>query len=224
MSRKQRLYVWLCGLFVAALITADLIGAKLFRVGGHDLSVGMLAFPLTFVLTDVINEFYGAEGARRATFVGLGTAVFTFAVVNLALALPTSPESPLSAETFRHTFGWSNRLYVASLSAYVIGQLLDITVFGLLRRWTQHRLLWLRATGSTLVSQLIDSFVVTYVLLSGAKGLPLILRIVRDSYIIKVLIALGLTPLIYALHAVLGRVLHIPETAPASDAGPHASR
>jgi len=212
MDRKQQLYLWLGGLFVAALITADLIGGKVFRIGTVDLSVGMLAFPLTFVLTDVLNEFYGAQAARRITFLGLGSAVFAFVIINVAIALPTSPESPMTGEAFQAAFGWSRRLYVASLTAYTIGQLIDITVFGALRRMTQHRFLWLRATGSTLVGQALDTLVVNFVLWSGAKSTAFIVQISLNSYVTKVLIAIGLTPVIYALHGFLLRVLKEGET------------
>jgi queuosine precursor transporter len=211
MDRKQRFFVGLTALFVAALLTSDLIGAKYFRVFGLDLSVGMIPFPLTFLLTDIINEFYGQEGARRVTFVGLGAAIFTFAIINLAIALPTSPESPMPGEQFKSAFGWSSRLYVASLSAYLIGQLLDISIFLALRKLTGHRLLWLRATGSTLISQAIDTLVVNFVLLTGTKSLSYILTVARNSYVLKVALAISLTPLIYAGHALLRRHFKLAE-------------
>jgi uncharacterized integral membrane protein (TIGR00697 family) len=215
-ERKQQLYLWLGGLFVAALIVADLIGGRFFRFGSVDLSVGMLAFPLTFVLTDVINEFYGTVGARRITYLGLGTAIFAFLIINLALALPPSPKG-LPDEVFRSVFGWSRRLYVASLVAYLIGQLADITVFGLFRRYTRHRLLWLRATGSTVISQAIDTVVVNFVLLSGREPVGSITRIVFHSYVTKIVVAVALTPLIYAAHALMLRVLKVSEPV---DPGP----
>ena len=205
-DRSQLLYLWLAGLFVAALLTADLIGGKFFRLGNVDLSVGMLAFPLTFVLTDVLNEFYGPAGARRVTYLGLGAALFAFAIIQLAIALPTSPESPLAGPDFARAFGLSARLYVASLTAYVLGQLLDISLFSFLRRRTHQRLLWLRATGSTLGSQLVDTAVVTTGLLVGLKPASFIATVVRDSYLTKVVIAVALTPLIYAAHALVLRV------------------
>jgi queuosine precursor transporter len=210
-TRKQQLYVWLAGLFVAALIVADLIGGRFFRFGTVDLSVGMLAFPLTFVLTDVINEFFGPVGARRITFLGLGTALFAFLIINVALALPPSPKG-LPDEVFRNVFGWSRRLYVASLTAYLIGQLADITIFAAFRRVTRHRLLWLRATGSTVVSQAVDTVVVNFVLLSGRESVGSIGRIVWHSYLTKIVMAVALTPLIYAAHAFVLRVLKVRET------------
>jgi uncharacterized integral membrane protein (TIGR00697 family) len=215
MDRKQRFFVGLTALFVAALITSDLIGAKYFRVFGLDLSVGMIPFPLTFLLTDIINEFYGPEGARRTTFVGLGAAIFTFAIINLAIALPTSPESPMPGDQFKSVFGWSSRLYVASLTAYLAGQLLDISIFRTFRRLTGHRFIWLRATGSTLISQAIDTLVVNFVLLTGTKSLDFIFTVARNSYVLKVALAVGLTPLIYAGHALLRRHFRLVETADA---------
>jgi queuosine precursor transporter len=197
MDRKQRLYVWITAVFVSALIAGDLIGGKFFRVYGLDLSVGMIPFPLTFVLTDIVNEFYGKEGARRVTFVGLGAAVFVFTCINVALALPVSPESPMSQELFEQAFGWSARLYVASLVAYVIGQLLDISIFQIFLRLTGHKWLWLRATGSTVASQIIDSLVVNFVLLTGKKSAEFILTAARNGYAVKLVIALCMTPLIY---------------------------
>jgi queuosine precursor transporter len=211
LDRRQKLYVWLTALFVAALITGDLIGGKLFRVGGIDLSVGMLAFPLTFLLTDIVNEFFGTHGARRLTFIGLGVAIFVFTVLRVAVMLPTSPESMLTASQFEAVFGLSSRLYVASLSAYLVGQLLDISVFVLLRKLTGHRLLWLRATGSTILSQAIDTLIVNAVLMAGTKSIGFILTVARNSYVMKLALAIGLTPLIYLGHAILRRHFHITE-------------
>jgi len=211
LSRKQRFFVYLTALFVAALIVSDLIGGKYFRVCGLDFSVGMIPFPLTFLLTDIVNEFYGTEGARRITFVGLGVAVFVFIVINIAIILPTSPESPMAGEQFKNIFGWSTRLYVASLTAYLVGQLLDISIFFLLRRITGERLLWLRSTGSTVVSQLVDSLVVSFVFLSGAKPIGFILRTARNGYLVKLALAIGLTPVIYLGHGLLHRHFHVTE-------------
>lgn len=215
MDRKQRLYVWLMGVFVAALIAGDLIGGKFFRVGGIDLSVGMIPFPLTFVLTDVINEFYGQDGARRITFVGLGMAVFVFVMINVALMLPVSPESPMSQELFAKAFGWSARLYVASLTAYVLGQLLDISLFQIFLRMTGHRLLWLRATGSTVVSQALDTLVVNFVLLSGTKPLGFVLSVARNGYVVKLLIAVMMTPAIYLIRKFA--IAYLETRAPAEE-------
>ena len=211
MDRKQRFFVFLTAVFVAALVTGDFIGGKFFVLGGFQFSAGIIPFPLTFVLTDVVNEFYGKHGARRLTYAGLAAAVFVWAVINLALALPTSPDSPIPDAVFRGAFGTSSRLYVASLTAYMIGQLLDITIFGALRRVTGHRFIWLRATGSTVLSQMIDSFTVSFVFLVGTRPLGFVFGNAVNNYLGKLAMAVLLTPLIYLGHAVFTRWFKLPE-------------
>jgi len=212
LDRKQQFYVWLTAIFVAALITGDFVGGKFWVLFGQNLSAGIIPFPLTFVLTDVVNEFYGTEGARRLTFVGLGAALFVWLVIQLALHLPPSPVSPIPDAVFQTAFGTSARLYVASLCAYVIGQLLDISIFRTLRRMTGHRLLWLRATGSTVLSQMIDSFTVSFVFLAGTQTLGFITHNAANNYVGKLIMAVLLTPVIYAMHAVFRRRFHVSET------------
>jgi len=211
LDRKQRVFVFLTAIFVAALVTGDFIGGKFFVLFGRNFSAGIIPFPLTFVLTDVVNEFYGTHGARRLTYAGLGAAVFVWITINIALALPTSPDSPIPDSIFRGAFGTSSRLYVASLTAFIIGQLLDITVFQILRRATGHRLLWLRATGSTILSQMVDSLAVSFVFLVGAKPLSFIVGNAANNYVGKLAMAVMLTPLIYVGHAVFRRIFQLPE-------------
>ena len=213
MDLKQYFFVWLTAIFVAALITGDFIGGRFFVLFGRTFSAGIIPFPLTFVLTDIVNEFYGTSGARRLTFVGLGAAVFVWGVIQLALHLPPSPVSPISDAVFHAAFGTAARLYVASLCAYVVGQLLDISIFRTLRRATGHRLLWLRATGSTVLSQMIDSFTVSFVFLAGTQSLGFITSNAANNYVGKLIMAVVLTPVIYAMHAVFHRRFHLPEPA-----------
>lgn len=207
MHRSQRVYIFLTALFVAALIAGDFIGGKFFVFAGRSFSAGIIPFPLTFVLTDVVNEFYGKAGARRLTYAGLVAAVFVWLVINLALLLPTTGDSPISDAVFRSAFGTSARLYVASLTAYLIGQLLDISIFGVLRRLTGERLLWLRSTGSTVFSQAIDSLSVSFVFLIGTRSMGFILSNAANNYVGKLVMAILLTPLIYLGHTVVQRTL-----------------
>lgn len=211
MDRKQRFFIFLTAVFVAALVTGDFVGGKFFTFLGRNFSAGIIPFPLTFVLTDVVNEFYGTHGARRLTYAGLAAALFVWLTINLALALPTSPDSPIPDAVFRGAFGTSARLYVASLTAFVVGQLLDISVFQILRRLTGHRLLWLRATGSTVLSQAIDSITVSFVFLVGTRSMSFIVGNAANNYVGKLVMAVLLTPLIYLGHAVFRRWFHIPE-------------
>jgi len=211
LDRKQRFFVFLTALFVAALITGDFVGGKFWVLFGHNLSAGIIPFPLTFVLTDIVNEFYGTEGARRLTYVGLGAAAFTWGIITLSLRLPTSTDSPITDAVFRGAFGTSARLYVASLTAYLIVQMLDISIFLVLRKMTGHRLLWLRATGSTVLSQMIDSLSVSFVFLVGTKPLGFIIENAANNYVGKLIMAVLLTPLIYVGHGVMRRYFHVAE-------------
>lgn len=182
------------------------------------MSAGIIPFPLTFVLTDLINEFYGKQVARNVTLLGLGMAVFTFLILLVARLLPASPNSPIPQEMFNQVFGLSNRMFVASLAAYLLGQLLDIQVFHALRRLTQERMLWLRATGSTVVSQLFDSLIVTFIAFAGTLPVADISVVALNNYGVKFLVAVALTPICYLGHALIRRLLqaHADKQAPLS--------
>jgi queuosine precursor transporter len=202
---SQRVFVFLTALFVAALVAGDFIGGKFFSFAGRSFSAGIIPFPLTFVLTDVVNEFYGKAGARRLTYAGLLAAVFVWSTINLALLLPTAADSPISDQVFRSAFGTSARLYVASLAAYLVGQMLDIAVFQVLRRVTGHHHLWLRSTGSTVLSQAIDSLSVSFVFLVGTRPFSFIVSNAANNYAGKLVMAILLTPLIYVGHSIIHR-------------------
>ena len=216
---RTRLYIWLTGVFVTSLIIADITGSKFFHfdlftvqlpaLGSYNFvthSVGMFSFPITFLLTDLVNEYYGRKGARRMTYIGLVMAGLSFTLIFAARKAQVSPISPISQDHFDAVFGMSNRLYIASLTAYLTGQMCDIFLFGLIKRATRGKYVWLRATGSTIVSQAIDSFLVTTILFAAtsnpATNAPYttheLLETAATGYILKFLIAIALTPLIYA--------------------------
>jgi uncharacterized integral membrane protein (TIGR00697 family) len=214
MSVQQKLYLWLTAFFLACLLVADVVGVKLFRIGPVEHTCGMLTFPVTFLLTDLINEYYGKKGARRVTFIGFAMGWFVFLVINIALAMPYLDASyNIQPEAFEAVFGASRIMFAASMIAYLVGQLSDIWVFHLLKKLTRGRYLGLRATGSTVVSQMIDSFVVTYLAFGlgrqvfGGEVAPFrdVLQIAATGYILKFVIAVAITPLIYAGHGVLHR-------------------
>lgn len=211
-DNRARLYTILTAVFVTCLLVADLTGSKFFfvplgHVGSWELlthSVGQFAFPVTFLLTDLVNEFYGRRGARQLTWTALGCSGLAFLLVLAARLAPVSPQSPVPQEAFEAVFGMSNRLYVASLLAFLVGQMADIWLFGVLKRATRGRMVWLRATGSTVVSQAVDSVLVTWILLAGVPnqtGAPPstteLVHIAGTGYALKFALALALTPLIY---------------------------
>ena len=212
---RQRLYLYLVGVFLTALLIGDTIGAKLFTVDiplgfttlPATLSAGSIWFPITFLLTDVVNEFYGTSGARTMTFVGFWMALLAFVILYVARLIPAASFSPVSQATFDNVFGNANRIFVASLCAYLVGQLADIAIFQHMKKLTQSKHIWLRATGSTLISQLIDTLIVTYVAFSGLLTPEQLRHAATTSYLVKMMVAIGLTPVIYALHGVIHRRL-----------------
>lgn len=215
LTGRQRLYVYLCAVFLTALLIGDTIGSKLFafKLGPLHvtLSVGVIWFPITFVLTDVINEFYGSAGARFVTFLGFFMALLAFAIIYCARSIPAMPLSPVSDGAFNNVLGNANRIFIASMAAYLVAQLIDISVFQFAKRMTQSRHIWLRSTGSTLISQLVDTVVVTYVAFWGTSVHSQLHRLVLSQYVVKFIAAVGLTPIIYALHGLLHRRVHIAE-------------
>jgi len=216
LDTRSKLLLTLAGLFISALLVGDIIGGKLFDVGSVTLSVGVIPFPITFLLTDLLNEFYGKRTARTVTWVGFGMAVFAFTIITIAVALPfaqvtTTPEwTGITKPAFDTVFGGSQRILVASMVAYLVAQFTDIWVFNRLKTATHGRLLWLRATGSTLVSQLLDTAIIQTLAWQGTLEGGKLMGLIASSYAVKVLVAVGLTPLIYVGHALVERVLGIP--------------
>jgi queuosine precursor transporter len=229
-TTAQILYVWLAAFFVACLLVADIVGIKLFRIPlGFTVDVpwigpisaiehtcGMLTFPATFLLTDLLNEYYGKRGARRVMWIAASTAMFVFAVINLAQAMPYL-DAPYNIDRvhFEQVFGSAKVMYVASVGAFIVGSLCDIALFGIIKRLTGGKMIWLRATGSTVVSQMVDSFVVTWLAFSvgrtlfASPGGPAamtfeeVLRTAATGYLLKFVIAIAITPLIYAGHGIM---------------------
>ena len=232
LTTPQRLYLWLTAAFVTCLLVADIIGSKLFsvRILGVDVlhSVAMIPFPVTFLITDLLNEYYGKAAARRVVYVGLACAGLGFVFLLIGDVMPIAGISPITQDQYDAVFGSARLMYVASLTAYLIGSMLDIFVFGALKRLTKGRWLWLRATGSTVVSQMVDSLVVTAIFFGSQKtlgdGSPVtlaaILKIAATGYTLKFFIAVGLTPLIYAGHRVMHRWFGLQPLPPEGAAAP----
>ncbi len=217
-SQRDRLYLVLVSCFVTALIVADLTAGKFFQLGPVTASVGLIPFPLTFILTDIVNEYYGKDGARRMTLIGLGMLVFAVSIVTVARLLPTAAGSPVPAAAFEGAFGLTLRLVFASLTAYVIGQFVDIHVFQTFKNLTREKHLWLRATGSTAVSQIIDTTAVNFLFLAGVMPLTDVAVVTGWSYLYKLIVAITLTPVCYAAHSLITDKWGIPPAPPAAPA------
>jgi uncharacterized integral membrane protein (TIGR00697 family) len=208
-SRRDRLFVFLAGIFIAHALLGELIGGKLFTLGGWVMSIGVIPWPAVFVTTDLVNEYYGPKAVRRLTLLSIGLIVYAFVILWACMQVPAWDRSPVSDAAFDAVFGQSMWIIVGSIIAFAISQLLDAGVFVFLRKRTAGRLLWLRAVGSTVVSQLVDTFVIN----SIAFGLPgkltggEVIELSVTNYGYKFLIALGTLPVIYAGHGVMDRYL-----------------
>jgi queuosine precursor transporter len=248
MHKKTRLFIILGGFFIANAIIAEFIGVKifslektlgfspvnlkLFGVSGlsFNLTAGVLIWPIVFVMTDIINEYYGRKGVRLLSFLAAALIAYAFVISFSAIHLPPAdfwPQShilPALAENeqaairsqvgdynaaYRLVFGQGLWIIAGSLVAFLIGQFVDVMTFHRIKRITGERAIWLRATGSTVVSQFIDSFVVlTIAFYIGADwALSTVLAIGLVNYMYKFTMALLLTPAIYLAHWLIDRYL-----------------
>lgn len=204
----------LATVFVTCLVLGDVTGGKAFATAVGPVSVGMILFPVTFLLTDVINDFYGRRGAQFITMVGAAMAALAYLALVLTTALPTDIDSYFLEGEYAKIFGGSAKLFLASITAYLIGQFIDIRLFQMWKRATSGRHLWLRATGSTLISQLIDTATINAIFWGAVadKSWGWIGAKILREYAIKVGVAVFLTPIIYAVHGAIVQWLGLEPT------------
>jgi queuosine precursor transporter len=238
LDARLNLFIALVAVFITCLIVGDMIGGKLtsFHLFGREwiFSVGQIAFPVTFILTDILNEFYGRKVVRRITFLAFFMVGLTFCIIYIAASLRWAPFTldpswkGVTPSSFEVVFTQATNIQIASMFAFLIGNLVDITVFFFLKKATGNRFLWLRATGSTAVSQLIDTIVISGIIWFGVGlrfGWPPVfvdpkvtfaqyVTIVMTSYLIKLAAAIGVTPIIYGLHEVIEKKYKIPPAPP----------
>ena len=212
-SRRDIVYMALAGFFVTNAILGELTGGKLFTFGPFTLSIGVIPWPVVFIATDLINEYFGREGVRRLTFMTIGLIVYAFIVLFLAMQVPAVSFSPVSDVQFQAVFGQSMWIIVGSVIAFALSQMIDVFIFWLVRHKTGGRYLWMRATGSTVVSQLIDSIVIIGIAfwLPGKVKTAEFLAVAASNYSFKLIVAVGITPLLYAGHAAIDRFLGTAE-------------
>ncbi len=231
--RREWLFVFLAGFFITNAVTAELISNKLidvpisfnfmgFSFGPFVTVVGVLPWPLVFICTDLINEFYGKKAIRRLSWITSILISYCFVMMTVALAIPANTSiSPNTASDLEFTkvFGQSQWVIVGSVCAFMFSQLLDATLFAWIKKKTGNRHIWLRSTGSTVVSQLVDSYIVIYIgfILPGILPASALWQIAPTNYVLKLLIAIALTPLIYLGHYAVRRYLG----EQLSEANPH---
>ncbi len=239
-SRGTKLFIVLAGFFISNALIAEVIGVKIFSLEdtlgvsraeiplfgaefSFHLTAGVLLWPVVFVMTDIINEYYGPRGVRYLSYLTIGLIAFSFIAYNGAIALKPSEyfsigngiDNPDGA--FRGIFGQGLWIIVGSIAAFFISQLLDVFIFHRIKKLTGEKAIWLRATGSTLISQLIDSFVVLFIAFyvgrrlqqgqGDAWSMQQILTTGTGNYIYKFIVALLMTPVIYGVHYFIEKYL-----------------
>jgi hypothetical protein len=241
-GRASRLFVALAGFFVANAIIAEFVGVKIFALeatlgrppfgwslfgqsGSLSFTAGVLLWPVVFIMTDVINEYFGRRGVRFISLLTVALIAYAFVAAYLAIGLAPAvwwvtvnePRGvPDMQAAFTNVFGQGMWTIGGSITAFLIGQLIDVTIFHRIRRATRGRWIWLRATGSTAVSQLIDSFVVLYIaFVLGPQQWPvsLFLAVGTVNYLYKMCAAVALIPLIYVMRRLIVRYLGAAEAA-----------
>lgn len=215
-NKRDIVFLVLAGIFITNAIVAELIGGKLVQFFGlFTQSIGIILWPVIFLLTDLINEYYGRDGVKKLTYITVGLISFTFIILTIALNIEATSFSPVSDSVFRIVFGQSQWIIVGSIIAFLCSQLIDVYVFWAFKKVTGNKYIWLRATGSTMVSQLVDTFVVQFIAFVLPCKWPFNEFLVNASwgYAFKLLVALALIPLIYLGHYLIGKYLKSQETA-----------
>lgn len=218
-TRRDVVFAVLGAFFLTNALVAELAGGKVIFVGpatwtlfGDRLAatVGVMLWPVVFITTDLVNEYFGRAGVRRLSFLTAGMIAYVFVLLQV-LRLPPSAGFPNTVPdaAFDAVFGQSQWIIVGSLLAFLVGQFVDVAVFHRLRRISGPRALWLRSTGSTVVSQLIDTLVVLWVGLGWPNGwdLATFARVAVPNYLIKLVLAVAMTPVIYLVHWAVERYL-----------------
>jgi uncharacterized integral membrane protein (TIGR00697 family) len=235
-SRATRLFLALAGFFITDALIAEFVGVKIFSLeatlgwqpvdwslfgvsGNLSFTAGVIYWPFVFVLTDIINEYFGLRGVRLVSWLAVLFICWAFLAAYGAIHLAPAPfwieanaalGVPDIQRSYAQIFGQGLWTIGGSVVAFLLGQLIDVSVFHRIRRATGERWMWLRATGSTAISQLIDSFVVLYIaFVIGPQHWPMsqFLAVALVNYSYKMLAAIAVIPLLYLLHAGVRRYL-----------------
>lgn len=238
-TKNVYLFVFLASLFIANAMIAEVLGVKIFSVekmlhvrplnlpfiGGSKLSlnmsVGVLMWPIVFIISDIINEYYGPRGVKRISYIGAGMIAYAFLVIYAATETPPADfwmennayDADGNPFDMNHAYSIIFRqglgIIVGSITAFLVGQLVDAYTFHYLRRLTNHRMLWLRATGSTVISQLVDSFLILFIAfyILGNWSIIEVISVGLIQYLYKITFAIVLTPVIYLMHYLIDHYL-----------------
>ena len=201
---KDQFYLVLTGIFIASLVASNLIFQKFFTWNflgiNFELSVGIIAYPVTFLVTDLISELYGQKRANQVVVSGFFASVFTTLLVLVSVNASAVEWSPIDDMTFTKVFGLTGPAFFASMVAYLTAQLIDVRIFHFWKRLTKGKHLWLRNNASTIFSQLVDTSVILVILcLAGVIEWERFYGLWMMGWLFKVLVALIDTPIIYGI-------------------------
>ena len=209
---KEQFYLILTGIFIASLVASNLIFQKFFTWNflgiDFELSVGIIAYPVTFLVTDLISELYGQKRANQVVVSGFFASVFTTLLVLISANANAVQWSPIDNTTFTKVFGLTGPAFFASMVAYLTAQLIDVRIFHFWKRLTKGKHLWLRNNASTMFSQLVDTSVILIILCSaGVIEWERFYSLWMMGWLFKVLVALIDTPIIYGvIHLLRGKI------------------
>lgn len=203
-NRKDSYYLLYAGfmaLFVTFVVLTNTVGVKIFSFWGRNLPVSILWYPLTFLITDIVSEIYGAKKARFLVIMGFSMSVVLLIFSLIGIVLPVAPFYPLQSD-YANIFGPVWRLLFASMAAYLLAQMVDVKLFHFWKKLTKGKHLWLRNNGSTMISQLVDSFTVNFIFLYKnpavfTGGFEDVLELSLSVYLLKFIIAALDTPFCY---------------------------
>lgn len=238
LTKESKLFIILGCFLIANAILAEFIGVKIFSVEesfgfskfdidlfgveglSFNMSAGVVTWPLVFIMTDIINEYFGVRGVRFLSYLAVVLIAFAFIVVGVAMNLAPADfwlmqtingTSTNMDNAFTGVFGQGLWIIVGSITAFLIGQIADVKIFHNIKKITGENKLWLRATGSTLVSQLIDSFVVIFIAFyinpQYNWSWQMVAAIGLVNYTYKFVVAMLMTPFLYLIHNVIDRFL-----------------
>ncbi|WBX77196.1 queuosine precursor transporter [Tenacibaculum ovolyticum] len=204
-SQAQLIYLILAALFIASLVTSNLIFQKFFywepfNLYRFEISVGILPYPITFLITDILSEVYGKKKANQVVIAGIFASFFSMLIILIADYVPALNSSPIDNTTFSKVFGLSPLAVLASMLAYLFAQFIDIRIFHFWKHLTKGKHLWLRNNFSTFFSQFIDTFTVLF-LLCSFKILPwnIFTGLLISGFLFKIIVAAFDTPILYLI-------------------------
>jgi len=234
-NKKNNLFILLGAFFLTNAVVAEFIGAKIFSLEQtlgipmstltlwgnpiqFNMTAGVILWPFVFIMTDIINEYYGNEGVRKLTYIAVVMLTYSFVMVRIAMGLKgaefwTNSGSFMGIQNmtnaYNSVFGAGLMIIIGSLVAFLVGQLVDAFIFTKIKEKTEHKMIWLRATGSTAVSQFIDSFVVLFIAfyLGGTFTFSQVMAIGLINYCYKFIMSIVLLPLLYLAHNIIDKYL-----------------